>query len=509
MGDQPAPANRDPQPSPSPSPDWESWDPLSRQDRQGTIVRQAVIVVILLVSSLFQTLVAFGGLDTLESGFRKYRELNDGLSQPALELQIRMREAHYQLYKASRQLADGLALADVSALLDQSQDAATESRSIFAQIAASRSLLPEGQNLLDYLAPRIPAFESRIQEAIRQLQTTPALALLTLQAADTEFGALSNALETLNQRCGDQGARLLVESLDSRAIIARQMVLASSITVLLVTILVLLSVRFLYRPLKDLVRRNARHMEGLIHDVDRLERLSSLSMLVTGLSHEMNTPLGNCITLSTHLKNNISQFQDESRQTELATSLEVMHRSLKKASDLVQTFKLIGAAQNCGERRAFTLDHLLAELHQDFKPKYASAGIDLRLPPTGPSPRLETYFDSLKLCLSVMLQNCLDHAFVDRGQRLRPDRPVVSLTIREIGPETLELQVDDNGSGMDDARRLEVFKPFHSLRHYQGNLGLGLYIAQTHATGVLGGSIRLEALSPGTRAVLLIRRLAP
>jgi two-component system phosphate regulon sensor histidine kinase PhoR len=107
--------------------------------------------------------------------------------------------------------------------------------------------------------------------------------------------------------------------------------------------------------------------------------------------------------------------------------------------------------------------------------------------------------------LSQILRNLVGNAMKFRS-RSRPLRIVVET--RDVGP-TVELAVEDNGVGMDQASARHVFEPFYrgaSEREVPGH-GLGLAIVE-RMTRALGGSCELTSvLDRGTRIVVRLPRV--
>ncbi len=113
------------------------------------------------------------------------------------------------------------------------------------------------------------------------------------------------------------------------------------------------------------------------------EKMSQLGQLVAGVAHEINTPVGIAVTASTSLKDRIEQIESEFEQGQLTkSSLELnlkhnrecsdlVYSNLKRASELIQTFKEVAVDQSSESRRIFNLysylHEVIASLHPELR----------------------------------------------------------------------------------------------------------------------------------------------
>lgn len=99
--------------------------------------------------------------------------------------------------------------------------------------------------------------------------------------------------------------------------------------------------------------------------------------------------------------------------------------------------------------------------------------------------------------LEQVLRNLIGNAAKYRAQ----DRPLeISITGRRQAG-SVQLEVADNGLGMDEETRLHAFDPFYRGRRDIAGTGLGLSIVERLVRSN-GGSCELHANAPGTRVVV-------
>lgn len=242
------------------------------------------------------------------------------------------------------------------------------------------------------------------------------------------------------------------------------------------------------------------------------EKLASLGRLVAGVAHELNTPLGNALTVVSALDDRYRQLEAMlSGSTQLRRSTleelardtrrgqDILQRNVQKAADLVRDFKQVAIDQTADLRRDFDLGKVVEDVLVMVEPsfKHTPFVIDTDL---CHGLSMNSYPGALGQVLTNLLMNALLHAFegLAHGQ-VRVHCSRVSETEAEA-----ELSVTDNGRGMDDAVRRRIFDPFFTTKLGTGGSGLGMHIVHSIVTNVLGGQIEVKS-SPGQGTQMLMR----
>ncbi|MGE5384635.1 MAG: PAS domain S-box protein [Betaproteobacteria bacterium] len=268
-------------------------------------------------------------------------------------------------------------------------------------------------------------------------------------------------------------------------------------------------VRRLNETLEQQVReRTAALSEALDHlqrsqDVlIRSEKLAALGAMVAGLAHELNTPIGNAVTIASTLS---EQAHDLERDITTGAPLRksalvgfvtgttegngALLRNLQRAYDLIRNFKQVAVDQTSENRRAFTLDQMVAEIVASMAPalKHQPVTIETRI---DRAIELDSYPGPLGQVLINLINNAVQHAFESR------DHGRIAITAAQPEGNHIELLVEDDGNGIPAANLEHIFEPFFTTKLGRGGSGLGLSIVYNIVTGLLGGEIRCES-SPG------------
>lgn len=231
------------------------------------------------------------------------------------------------------------------------------------------------------------------------------------------------------------------------------------------------------------------------------EKLAALGHLVAGISHEMNTPLGNARVMGALLAERFTELSREFSEGMLKRSnmerfvsqglesIAILERSIVRAIDLVSRFQQVAVDQGgVRSRSRFVLYEVVNDL-------FVALGEQLRQPPCrvvidiDSSIVMTSYPDALEQVLSILVSNAVVHGF--EGQTSGEIR----VQGRVCAPSNVELVFSNNGHGIPEESLQRVFEPFFTTKLGQGSSGLGLYVAYNLATSVLGGTIEVENLA--------------
>jgi PAS domain S-box-containing protein len=240
------------------------------------------------------------------------------------------------------------------------------------------------------------------------------------------------------------------------------------------------------------------------------EKLSALGGLVSGLAHELNTPLGNGLLMSTTMSHKLSALaarldgqessvlkKSELRQfvDEMDACAKVVTANVRKAGDLVSSLKQV-AVDRVGEaRRVFLVDDLACDVEMAMTPALRAAKCVVRRNVQS-GLRLDGYPGKLGQVISNLISNALIHAFDDlnhdgQGNEMNEKPRIIWVEAKAVEADMVELRISDNGRGISPENRKRIFEPFFSTRQSRGGSGLGLHIVRSIVLGVLGGTIEL------------------
>lgn len=229
----------------------------------------------------------------------------------------------------------------------------------------------------------------------------------------------------------------------------------------------------------------------------RSEKLAGLGALVAGVAHELNTPIGNALTVATTLQDHSRDINQELQtglrraslenflaETETAGALIV--RNLQRAANLVTSFKHVAVDQTSENRRQFELRATMEEIVATLSPTLKKTPFRLELD-IASGILLNSYPGALGQILTNLVNNAVFHAFADRHHGL------ISISASRIEQDTVRLIFADDGRGMSPETLKCIFDPFFTTRLGQGGSGLGMNIVHNLVCGLLKGNITAES----------------
>lgn len=262
--------------------------------------------------------------------------------------------------------------------------------------------------------------------------------------------------------------------------------------------------------------------QGLSQALDRLhaaqdqlveaEKMAALGGLVAGVAHEINTPLGICVTVSSHLAQQVaglrklydsgikrSDLEAFINDSEQASAL--IQSNLARAAELVRSFKKVAVDQSSEDRRKFHLAGYIAEVLTSLGPQLKRSKIKASIDGDR-TVEVDSFPGVFAQIITNLTMNAATHAFDGEGGNVQ--------ILLATEADRLNLTFRDDGKGMSEDVRQRVFDPFFTTRRGQGGSGLGLHITYNQVTQQLGGTIRCESRpGQGTQFYLSIPLKSP
>ncbi|WP_271270439.1 sensor histidine kinase [Aliamphritea hakodatensis] len=227
------------------------------------------------------------------------------------------------------------------------------------------------------------------------------------------------------------------------------------------------------------------------------EKMAALGRLVTGVAHEVNTPLGIAITAHSFMEKQFGDFRRQVEAQQLTIedmdkycdstreSLRLQAFNLNHAKDLIDSFKRTAADQHVLEEETINLREYYADVISTLSAMLNTKRIRLQLDiPTDLTVR--TLPGVHAQVLSNLIENSARHGFdaTDADNRI-----LITGFSREDG--SVQIDYSDNGKGLNAESREKIFEPFYTTARSEGGTGLGMSIVYNLIVQSLKGQIEL------------------
>ena len=246
----------------------------------------------------------------------------------------------------------------------------------------------------------------------------------------------------------------------------------------------------------------------------RSEKMSALGSLVAGIAHELNTPIGNSLTVASTLQDNAKAFALDMAKGLSRSKLDkfvngsclgadILVSSLHQAAELVSSFKQIAVDQSSTNRRLFRLSETVTEIMLTLGPSIRKTTHSV-IPTVATNIMMESYPGPLVQILTNLINNAFLHGFEGT------ENGTVLVNADMYDDKHIQLVVRDDGKGIPEANLARIFDPFFTTKLGQGGSGLGLNIVYNLVQDLLGGTIQVSStVGEGTCFTLILPMTAP
>lgn len=225
------------------------------------------------------------------------------------------------------------------------------------------------------------------------------------------------------------------------------------------------------------------------------EKMASLGQLVAGVAHEVNTPLGICVTSVSALKEKVAELShalnDETLTKKQLTSMlslfaeyeKIIERSLNKAVELIRGFKSVAVEYHTDPKININLAQHVNDIVNTVKTLFKQKNYTIKIL-VDKELNLVTYPSAWNQILTNFLTNSHIHGF----ENLIDGDISIEFKANE---ESLLLIYKDNGKGLDAKIKDKIFDPFVTTKRGLGGSGLGMNIVYNLVSTKLEGTIKV------------------
>lgn len=235
------------------------------------------------------------------------------------------------------------------------------------------------------------------------------------------------------------------------------------------------------------------------------EKMASLGAMVAGVAHEINTPMGVCITSNSFLISKIDSLknlvdQNSIKRSNLITFVNdssqcctLVNQNLERISVLINSFKQVAADQTNSELRNFNIKNYISQILLSLKSKTSNLEITIECPD---DLEIYSYPSAIFQIFNNLFNNTIVHAYPDNTAG------TVELNVSKVNSICRIIYID-HGKGMNEEEIAKIFDPFFTTRRNLGLTGLGMNIVYNTINAILKGQISLSSkVNEGTKFII-------
>lgn len=225
----------------------------------------------------------------------------------------------------------------------------------------------------------------------------------------------------------------------------------------------------------------------------KAEILSGLNELVSGLAHNINTPLGVCLTAQSHLQGKYRQLLADLQGNKLSRedlkhflsssmeSISLLDANLNRTNELIKSFKLLSGVNSVGHKSKFELIAYL--VHEFLRLERTNfKNVKIQLSDSVEALWIESYPAVFSMIFENLFSNTLSHnPLAQVSLDIQVSVSIVANHIRIIYREPAEFALNSQN----------IFDPFFTTNPGH-HAGLGLTIIYNLVVKTLNGNIRYD-----------------
>jgi signal transduction histidine kinase len=238
-------------------------------------------------------------------------------------------------------------------------------------------------------------------------------------------------------------------------------------------------------------------LKAMQEELIQKEKMASLGGLVAGIAHEINTPLGICVTGVSHLKEEyriIKQSVDNETLTEVKLMdfledmeevLNILVANTQRGASLVNSFKQVAVDQSSNELRKIYIHQYIDEILLSLRPALKRTNITIDVE-CELNLSVKVNAGAISQIFSNLILNSVNHGFDENT------KGKVLIEVYEKNASII-IRYRDDGVGIDDEALKLLFEPFYTTKRGEGGSGLGTHLVYNLVTSSLKGKITVKS----------------
>lgn len=222
-----------------------------------------------------------------------------------------------------------------------------------------------------------------------------------------------------------------------------------------------------------------RENQELTKRLGEARRHAAIGAITQGIAHNVNNMLGVVVGYLDLIKTDLTNEELVHR------GIGVIDKTVAKMTGIVKQLSRLASETQIAVGE-LVLDDLLEQAVDRFKEEHEIDYVDVHI--SNPDLKLQANRETFEDVLSRLMENAMESY-----HRFDCEDPMIRVETDEIirdGVEMLRIQITDNGKGVPDDIRDNIFEPFVTIKAGIG-CGMGLTVAR-HSARSLRGEIEVQ-----------------
>ena len=255
------------------------------------------------------------------------------------------------------------------------------------------------------------------------------------------------------------------------------------------------------RTLEDRVNEKSRELHSAQSHLVASEKMASLGKLAATVAHEVNNPLAGILTYARLAQKSLRKLPlDDASCTEMDNHLDIVVRESRRCGEIMKNL-LTFARQAPSHRESNDLNLLADRALRLVEHQLKLQDVELIRNLSPDLPTIHCDAGQVQQVILALLVNAVEA--MPHGGRL-----TVQTKFHPVD-ETVQLTVEDNGTGILPEVLPHIFDPFFSTKEGQMRTGLGLAVAHSIAEQHGGRLIASSTPRNSTKLTLTLPQSVP
>lgn len=237
---------------------------------------------------------------------------------------------------------------------------------------------------------------------------------------------------------------------------------------------------------------NARNRKKLLES----EKMASLSILVAGVAHEINTPIGVGLLAASSMQQQVRQLGQKFAERRMSqsdlrhyldtaeASTDLVRRNLERVGQLTDAFRKVAIQGDAMEKGSIRLNDCVSDVIRGMGDRLPTERITVRVE-CEPTLEIKSMPAAWFSIFDNLIVNSLKHGFKNR------QNGIIDIRIT-ANQKRVRVDYHDDGSGLSPEVQARIFDPFFTT-DLPDSMGLGMHLVYNLITHGLGGSIQCES----------------